>query len=128
MDPKAVADVAHDRDSYLFLDAYRSLGVVPIDVQTRDIDILASGTLEFLFGGRGIAFPYVDEDIVTGLEPADLGWFSTDGKFEWEGPEYAADASRDWASSTTGTSSRRTPSTGRRTPDGTPHDPSTGQR
>lgn len=94
MDPKAVADVAHDRDSYLFLDAYQSLGVVPIDVQTQDIDMLASGTLKFLFGGPGIAFLYVDEDIVTELEPANLGWFSTDAKFEWEDPEYAADASR----------------------------------
>ena len=94
MDPKAVADLAHDRGAYLFLDAYQSTGVVPIDVKKQDIDMLATGTTKFLFGGPGVAFLYVDEEIIPELEPASLGWFSSEERFEVEHPEYASDATR----------------------------------
>lgn len=96
MDPKAVADAVHDRGGYLFLDAYQSIGVVPIDVEAQDIDMLTAGTLKFLLGGPGIAFLYVDEDVVADLEPANLGWFGVDDifGFETENPEYAAGARR----------------------------------
>jgi len=96
MDPKAVADEVHDRGGYLFLDAYQSIGVVPIDVEEQDIDVLTAGTLKFLMGGPGIAFLYVDDDVAAELEPANMGWFSVDDifGFETEEPEYAPGARR----------------------------------
>lgn len=94
MDPKPVADLVHDRGGYLFLDAYQSMGVVPIDVQEQDVDMLATGTTKFLFGGPGIAFLYVDADVAAELEPAHFGWFGSDDKFEAEDPDYAEGASR----------------------------------
>lgn len=96
MDPKAVADAVHDRGGYLFLDAYQSIGVVPIDVEEQDIDMLTAGTLKFLMGGPGIAFLYVDDDVATELEPANMGWFSVDDVFgfETEHPNYAPGARR----------------------------------
>jgi selenocysteine lyase/cysteine desulfurase len=96
MDPKAVADEVHDRGGYLFLDAYQSIGVVPIDVEEQDIDMLTAGTLKFLMGGPGIAFLYVDDDVAAGLEPANMGWFSVDDifGFETEKPNYAPGARR----------------------------------
>ncbi|NHN42897.1 aminotransferase class V-fold PLP-dependent enzyme [Halorubellus sp. JP-L1] len=96
MDPKAVADEVHDRGGYLFLDAYQSIGVVPIDVEEQDIDMLTAGTLKFLMGGPGIAFLYVDDDVAAELEPANMGWFSVDDifGFETEEPEYAPGARR----------------------------------
>lgn len=94
MDPKAVADLAHDRDGYFLLDAYQSLGVVPIDVEKQDIDILVTGVLKFLFGSPGIAFMYVDSDILHEFEPPSLGWFSAENRFETDDPDYAPDASR----------------------------------
>lgn len=46
MDPKAVADEVHDRSGYFFLDAYQSIGIVPIDVEAQNIDMLTAGTLK----------------------------------------------------------------------------------
>lgn len=88
---EAVADAVHDAGGYLFLDAYQSLGVVPIDVTDQEIDMLVSGTLKFLLGGPGIAFLYVDPDVAAELEPTNLGWFGVDDVFgfETETPEYA---------------------------------------
>lgn len=96
MDPKAVADVVHDRGGYLFLDAYQSVGVVPIDVEKQDIDMLTAGTLKFLLGGPGIAFLYVDSELAAELEPANLGWFGVEDVFgfETEQPKYASGARR----------------------------------
>lgn len=96
MDPKAVADAVHDRGGYLFLDAYQSIGVVPIDVKKQDIDMLTAGALKFLLGGPGIAFLYVDDDVAAELEPANMGWFSVDDifGFETEEPRFAPGARR----------------------------------
>lgn len=94
MEPKAVADLVHDRGGYLFLDAYQSAGIVPIDVDEQDVDMLATGTTKFLVGGPGAAFLYVDSELITDLEPSTLGWFSSDERFEVEDPDYAEDATR----------------------------------
>lgn len=96
MDPKAVADEVHDRGGYFFLDAYQSVGIVPIDVEAQDIDMLTAGTLKFLMGGPGIAFLYVDDEVATELEPANMGWFSVEDifGFETEEPQYAPGARR----------------------------------
>lgn len=96
MDVKAVADEVHDRGGYLFLDAYQSMGVVPIDVEEQEIDMLVSGTLKFLLGGPGIAFLYVDDAIVGDLVPTNMGWFGTDDifGFETEEPRFADGARR----------------------------------
>jgi selenocysteine lyase/cysteine desulfurase len=96
VDAAAVADAVHEAGGYLFLDAYQSIGVVPIDVEAQNIDMLTAGTLKFLLGGPGIAFLYVDDDVVTELEPANLGWFGVDDVFgfETEAPAYAPGARR----------------------------------
>jgi len=91
MEVEAVADVVHDRGGYLFLDAYQSVGIVPIDVKAQGIDMLTAGNLKFLLGGPGIAFLYVDRDLANRLEPTNLGWFGVDDIFGFETrhPNYA---------------------------------------
>jgi len=96
MDVEAVADAVHDHGGYLFLDAYQSAGIVPLDVEKQDIDMLVSGTLKFLLGGPGIAFLYVDRELANQLEPTNLGWFGVEDifGFETESPTYADGARR----------------------------------
>ena len=96
MDVGAVADAVHDRGGYLFLDAYQSAGVVPIDVDAMGVDVLVSGALKFLLGGPGIAFLYVDREVAAELEPTNLGWFGVDDVFGFEtrDPAYAPGARR----------------------------------
>jgi kynureninase len=96
LDVRPVADAVHERDGLLFLDAYQSAGVVPIDVDAMGVDLLVAGALKFLCGGPGIAFLYVDSAVVEELEPASLGWFGVAEPFEFETEdyEYAPDARR----------------------------------
>jgi len=87
----AVARVAHERGAWIFVDAYQSAGVAPVDVKAMDVDFLASGTLKFLMGTPGIAFLYVRPDLIAGLEPRVTGWFGRASPF-------AFDATRlDWS-------------------------------
>ncbi|SFL34788.1 Selenocysteine lyase/Cysteine desulfurase [Halogranum rubrum] len=96
MDVEAVADAVHEVGGYLFLDAYQSVGVVPIDVKAQKIDMLVAGTLKFLLGGPGISFLYVDHDLANELEPFNMGWFGVDDIFdgETENPQFADGARR----------------------------------
>ncbi|MFP8890549.1 aminotransferase class V-fold PLP-dependent enzyme [Natrialbaceae archaeon A-CW2] len=95
-DVERIADLVHDAGGYLFLDAYQSMGTVPIDVKQQNIDALVSGTLKFLLGGPGIAFLYVTEDLARTLEPTNMGWFGVDDifGFETESPTFAPNTRR----------------------------------
>lgn len=84
VDAKALADAVHERGGYLFLDAYQSAGIVPIDVEEQEVDMLTTGTLKFLLGGPGIAFLYVDGDLANELEPASRGWFGVEDTFGFD--------------------------------------------
>lgn len=77
----ALAQRAHARGALLFVDAYQTLGTVPVDVRATDVDFLASGNLKFLMGVPGIAFLYVRPDVAARLEPATTGWFGRANPF-----------------------------------------------
>jgi len=95
-DVGALARLAHARGAYLCVDAYQSVGSMPIDVHALGVDFLVAGTLKWLLGGPGIAFLYVREELIPGLEPTVTGWFATRNPFAFtvDRLEYAADATR----------------------------------
>lgn len=70
-----IAARARDAGAFSFVDAYQTLGVVPVDVHALGVDFLASGNLKFLMGMPGIAFLYVRPELVGSLHPALTGWF-----------------------------------------------------
>jgi selenocysteine lyase/cysteine desulfurase len=80
-DLTALATRAHEHGALLYVDAYQSLGTVPVDVRALNVDFLASGNLKFLMGVPGIAFLYVRPEIVTQMEPATTGWFGRTNPF-----------------------------------------------
>jgi len=90
-DVGAIARLAHAHGAYAFVDAYQSLGVVPVDVQELEVDFLASGTLKYLMGTPGVAFLYVRPAIVERLEPFVTGWFGRVNPFTFDV------AAKDWA-------------------------------
>ncbi|MEO7966493.1 MAG: aminotransferase class V-fold PLP-dependent enzyme, partial [Gemmatimonadaceae bacterium] len=47
-DVRAIAQLARERGALSYVDAYQSLGAVPIDVKALGVDMLASGTLKYL--------------------------------------------------------------------------------
>ena len=74
-DVAAIAKLAHAHGALSFVDAYQSLGAVPIDVKAMDVDFLASGTLKYLMGTPGIAFLYIKRSVIERIEPLITGWF-----------------------------------------------------
>ena len=74
-DLPALVQCAHDAGALVYVDAYQTSGIVPIDVRALDVDFLAAGTLKFLMGSPGIAFLYVRRDLVERMQPFVTGWF-----------------------------------------------------
>ncbi len=83
-DTAHIAKLARRAGAYTFVDAYQSLGTIPIDVATLGIDFLASGNLKFLMGIPGIAFLYVRPGIVERLQPMVTGWFGRANPFAFD--------------------------------------------
>jgi len=67
-----------------FVDAYQTLGAVPVNVRDLGVDFLATGTLKFLMGVSGIAFLYVRPEIVESLHPTATGWFGRADPFAFD--------------------------------------------
>lgn len=95
-DLRALAERAHANGSLLFVDAYQTAGVVPIDVGALGVDFLASGTLKYLMGIPGIAFLYVKPELIERLEPMVTGWFGRANPFAFDVKrlDWSATASR----------------------------------
>jgi selenocysteine lyase/cysteine desulfurase len=87
---------AHERGAYVFVDAYQSIGTVPINVQTTPVDFLAAGVLKYLCGTAGIAFLYVSPRVQAELEPTVTGWFGRQNPFAFDARllDYAPGAAR----------------------------------
>jgi selenocysteine lyase/cysteine desulfurase len=75
---------ARERGALLFVDAYQTLGTVPVDVKELELDLLAAGNLKFLMGIPGIAFLYVRRDLAARLEPSVTGWFGRANPFAFD--------------------------------------------
>lgn len=70
---KPIADAVHAVGGLFCVDAIQSLGVVPVDVQTLDIDFLAAGSQKWLLGAEGGAFVYCHEKLCEHLHPPIAG-------------------------------------------------------
>ncbi len=92
----AIARRARDHGALSFVDAYQSLGVVPVDVRATPVDFLASGTLKYLMGTPGIAFLYVRREIIARCEPLITGWFGRVNPFAFDATalDWSATAAR----------------------------------
>lgn len=58
----------------VFVDAFQSAGVVPIDAPGSGVDFLAAGALKYLLGAPGAAFLYVRPELSERLRPSLTGW------------------------------------------------------
>ncbi|HEY6543109.1 MAG TPA: aminotransferase class V-fold PLP-dependent enzyme, partial [Ktedonobacteraceae bacterium] len=96
LDLERVTQAAHAQGSLVFVDAYQSIGTIPIDVKASDIDFLAAGTLKYLLGTAGIAFLYVKPAILETLHPTVTGWFGRVDPFAFDPSrlDYAGSAAR----------------------------------
>lgn len=96
VDIRPFVEKAHDHGALVAVDAYQSVGAVPLDVTELDVDFLVGGSVKWLCGGPGAGYLYANPRLVDRLEPRDAGWFSHARPFGFEAPpiEYASGAAR----------------------------------
>ena len=75
-DLAAIGDLARSKGALFIVDAFQSLGAVPIDVKALGIDALIGGNLKYLLGSAGVGFLYIREDLTQKLTPFATGWFA----------------------------------------------------
>lgn len=101
-DAGALCRRARSVGAYSFVDAYQTVGCVPIDVQAWGCDFLVGGSHKWLCGGPGAAYLYVRPEIVRTLEPRITGWFSHKRPFAFEMEMDFADNAMRFATGTPG--------------------------
>ena len=94
-DVEAIVARAREAGALVVLDAYQSVGTVPLDVTALGVDFAVGGSVKWLCGGPGAAWLYVRPGLAEELEPALTGWQAHARPFAFE-PEqdYAEGAAR----------------------------------
>src|SRR6266536_2596 len=94
-DIEAIVSRAHEAGALVVLDAYQSVGTVPLEVTALGVDFAVGGSVKWLCGGPGAGWLYVRPDLASTLEPALTGWQAHTRPFAFE-PEqdYAEGAAR----------------------------------
>jgi kynureninase len=94
-DVAAIVRRAHELGAHVLLDAYQSVGIVPLDVTELDVDFAVGGSVKWLCGGPGNGWLYVRPDLAETLEPTFTGWQAHARPFAFEPElEYAEGAAR----------------------------------
>ena len=86
---------AHRVGAMVSLDAFHSVGIIPVDVKKSGADFVSGGVLKWLCGGPGACFLYVAPAVRDTLQPALTGWQAHARPFAFEDRmDYASGASR----------------------------------
>jgi selenocysteine lyase/cysteine desulfurase len=73
---RVLSEVAHEHGAYLIVDAIQSVGTMPINVKTDDVDFLMAACYKWLLSPSGAAYLYVKEELIEEFEPTYVGWAS----------------------------------------------------
>jgi kynureninase len=74
-DVVAVTRLARRVGAWCVVDAYQTVGCVPVDVEQWQADAVLGGSHKWLCGGPGAAWMYVRPDRAAKLQPLGAGWF-----------------------------------------------------
>ncbi len=100
LDVARIARHAHAMGALIAVDAYHSVGVLPVDVQATGVDWLTGGVLKWLCGGPGGSFVYASPSLPESLRPAFTGWQAHVAPFAFaDTMEHATGAAR-WLTGT----------------------------
>jgi selenocysteine lyase/cysteine desulfurase len=89
LDVEPVVRLAHERGVLVLLDAYQSIGSLPLDVRALGVDFLAAGVLKYLLGSAGLAFFYCRRELVERVWPTATGWFADRDIFAMDHRDYS---------------------------------------
>jgi kynureninase len=100
LDVARIAAHTHAMGALLSLDAYHSVGVLPVDVHALGADFLTGGVLKWLCGGPGGCFLWVRPEVGATIAPALTGWQAHRHPFAFEPEMDYADAAWRWLGGT----------------------------
>ena len=100
LDADALCAHAHAMGAVVSLDAYHSVGVIPVDVRRSGADFLTGGVLKWLCGGPGGCFIYASPTASERFAPALTGWQAHQRPFGFEEEMYYADGAARWLGGT----------------------------
>jgi selenocysteine lyase/cysteine desulfurase len=89
LDVEDVARLAHERGALVLVDAYQTVGSLPVDVRALGCDFLVAGVLKYLLGSAGLAFLFCRRELVEGIEPTATGWFADEDIFQMDIRDYS---------------------------------------
>jgi len=75
-DLQQIAEIAHQHDALLFVDAIQGLGVLPLDVRECAVDFLAADGHKWLLGPEGAGIFYARHSALDRIRASGLGWNS----------------------------------------------------
>jgi kynureninase len=100
MDVASICRRAREVGALVSLDAFHSVGVIPVDVKQLGVDFLSGGVLKWLCGGPGGAFLYASEDASRSLTPSFTGWQAHERPFAFENEMHYASHAWRWLNGT----------------------------
>jgi kynureninase len=83
LDVGRIARRARQAGALTMIDAYQSVGTVPVDVGSLGIDFLTGGSVKWLCGGPGAGYLYAGPRAAR-LEPALTGWMAHARPFDFD--------------------------------------------
>lgn len=93
-----IVELCSEKAIYSVVDIAQSVGVLPISLSDWNADLVLGSCVKWLCGGPGAGFLWVNPNILSHLNPIDVGWFSHQNPFqmEIESFEYSQSAKRFW--------------------------------
>ncbi len=89
VDVGEVVRAAREHGALVLLDAYQSVGSMPVDVKELDVDFLGAGVLKYLLGSAGLAFFYCRRELWERAWPTATGWFADEDIFKMDIYDYS---------------------------------------
>ena len=100
MDVARITAHARDAGALVAIDAYHSVGVLPVDVRALGVDFLTGGVLKWLCGGPGGCFLWVRPEVGADVAPSLTGWQAHMHPFAFESEMHYAEGSWRWLGGT----------------------------
>jgi len=89
IDVPRIVELAHERGALVLLDAFQSIGSVPVDVKELGVDFLGAGVLKYLLGSAGLGFFYCRRELIERVWPTQTGWFADENIFAMDHTDYS---------------------------------------
>jgi kynureninase len=92
LDAQAIVARAHAAGALTLIDAYQSVGTVPVDVAALGADFLTGGSVKWLCGGPGAGYLYTAPAVAGRVRPAITGWMAHENPFAFDSGPTRLDA------------------------------------